>query len=141
MNAPVVGRLVGAVNAHDLDGLVACFADDYLNETPVHPRRGFKGNAQVRANWTQIFGGVPDIHAEITRQTSDGDEVWTEWDLAGTRVDGSAFGMRGVVIFGVADDTIASARFYLEPVEEASGDVDVHTRRVVQRVEPGEGTP
>jgi hypothetical protein len=26
---------------------------------------------------------------------------------------------------------IASARFYLEPVEEASGDVDRHTQRVV----------
>ena len=140
MNAPVVDRLVGAVNAHDLDGLVACFADDYVNETPVHPLRGFKGNAQVRTNWKQIFAGVPDIRAEITRRATNGDEIWTEWDLAGTRVDGSAFGMRGIVIFGVAGDTIASARFYLEPVEEASGDVDDHTRRVVQRLEPGEGT-
>ena len=39
--------------------------------------------------------------------------------------------MRGVVIFGVADNAIASARFYLEPVEETSGDVDVHTHRVL----------
>jgi hypothetical protein len=38
--------------------------------------------------------------------------------------------MRGVVIFGVTDATITSARFYLEPVEEASGDVDAQTRRV-----------
>jgi hypothetical protein len=38
--------------------------------------------------------------------------------------------MRGVVIFGIAGDTIASARFYLEPVEDTSGDVNAHTRRV-----------
>lgn len=140
MNAPVVDRLVRALNAHDLDGLVACFAEDYVNETPVHPLRGFKGSAQVRTNWTQIFAGVPDVRADILREVADGDQVWTEWDMSGNRIDGSAFGMRGVVILGVVDDAIASARFYLEPVEEASGDVDDHTRRVVQHLEPGEGT-
>ena len=57
--------------------------------------------------------------------------MWTEWDISGTRPDGTAFLMRGVVIFGVAEDAIASARFYLEPVEETSGDVNAHTRRVV----------
>lgn len=74
---------------------------------------------------------MPDIRAEILRQVVDGDQVWTEWDMSGNRIDGSAFGMRGVVILGVANEAIASARFYLEPVEHESGDVDAHTRRVV----------
>ena len=52
-------------------------------------------------------------------------------DIAGTRADGAPFGLRGVVIFGIRDGAIASARFYLEPVEETSGDVDAHTARVV----------
>lgn len=132
MNTQVIDRLVRAVNDHDLEALVACFAPDYRNETPVHPLRGFQGNAQVRTNWTQIFAGVPDLRAELPRTVRDGDRVWTEWDLAGTRTDGTAFGMRGVVIFGVTDDAIASARFYLEPVEVESGDVDAHTRRVLE---------
>ncbi len=34
-----VERLLQATNAHDLERLVACFADDYRNETPVHPAR------------------------------------------------------------------------------------------------------
>ena len=130
MNA-VVDRLVRAVNAHDLDGLVACFADDYVNETPVHPLRGFTGNAQVRANWTQIFSGVRDIEAKVLRAAEEGEFVWTEWDMSGTRTDGGPFAMRGVVIFGIAGDVVSSARFYLEPIEEASGDVDAHTHRVV----------
>jgi hypothetical protein len=46
----------------------------------------------------------------------------------------------GVVIFGVADAAIASARFYLEPVEETSGDVDAHTRRVVGTSSTGADT-
>lgn len=128
---PVMERLVVAVNAHDLESLVGCFAQDYRNETPVHPLRGFTGDAQVRTNWNQIFGGVPDIEARILRTAEDGELVWTEWDMAGTRVDGSPFAMRGVVIFGVTDDRITSARFYLEPVEQSSGDVDDHTHRVV----------
>jgi ketosteroid isomerase-like protein len=119
------------VNAHDLDMMVACFAEDYVNETPAHPQRGFRGNQQVRRNWTQILAGVPDLRAQLLRTAVDGDTIWTEWDMSGTRHDGPAFGMRGVVIFGVSDAAITSARFYLEPVEDTSGDVDAHTRRVV----------
>jgi ketosteroid isomerase-like protein len=129
--AVVLERLLAAVNAHDLDALVGCFAGDYVNETPVHPPRGFRGSAQVRTNWTQIFAAVPDLQATVPRAAVDGDTLWTEWDMSGTRSDGGAFLMRGVVIFGVIDATIASARFYLEPVEETSGDVNAHTRRVV----------
>ena len=133
----VIDRLVQAVNGHDLDGLVSCFADDYVNETPVHPQRGFTGSDQVRANWTQIFAGVTDIEAAIVRRAETDDHIWTEWDMSGTRSeDGRPFLMRGVVIFGTRDDVISSARFYLEPAEEASGDVDAHTRRVVTGKEP-----
>jgi ketosteroid isomerase-like protein len=127
----VLQRLLSSLNTHDLEALVACFADDYVNETPVHPQRSFRGSAQVRTNWSQIFTGVPDVSARVTRATVDGDALWTEWEMSGTRNDGDAFLMRGMVLFGVTDDAIHSARFYLEPVEETSGDVDIHTRRVV----------
>ena len=126
----VLERLLAAINAHDLESMVSCFAEDYTNETPVHPPRGFRGQEQVRTNWSQIFAAVPNIQARVVRSTVDGNTHWTEWDIAGDRADGARFLMRGVVIFGVVDHTIASARFYLEPVEDSSGDVDAHTRRV-----------
>ncbi|MFI5707130.1 nuclear transport factor 2 family protein [Kribbella sp. NPDC051620] len=135
-SAAVLDRLIGAVNAHDLDALVSCFADDYLNETPAHPLRGFRGRTQVRANWAQIFAGAPDLHAKVPRSVVDGDRLWTEWDISGTRPDGTALAMRGVVIFGVEPPLITSARFYLEPVEETSGDVDAHTQRVMHTEVP-----
>ena len=128
--AEVVERLLRALNEHDLEGMVACFAEDYVNETPAHPLRGFTGNEQVGRNWKQIFAGVPDLRAELPQQSVDGDTAWTEWEMSGTRVDGLPFLMRGMVIFRLADDVIASARFYLEPVEETSGDVDAYTIRV-----------
>ena len=53
--AAVVRRLIEATNRRDLTSMVACFAPDYRNETPVHPSRGFVGREQVRRNWVQIF--------------------------------------------------------------------------------------
>jgi ketosteroid isomerase-like protein len=138
--AAVVARLVAAINAHDLEAMVACFADDYLNEWPAHPQRGFRGSEQVRTNWSQIFAGVPDLQARLPRMVVDGDTVWTEWDLAGTRRDGAAHLMRGVSIFGVREGRLAWVRFYLEPVEETSGDVDAHTRRVAGTTTAGADT-
>lgn len=120
----VVDRLVAAANAHDLDALVGCFAPDYVNQTPAHPLRGFRGRDQVRRNWTAIFAGVPDIAARVTAAADDGERVFTEWEMSGTRRDGTPHAMAGVIIFGIRGDQIVSARFYLEPVESASGDVN-----------------
>jgi ketosteroid isomerase-like protein len=128
----VLERLAGATNDHDLDAIVACFAPDYRNETPAHPERSFTGNDQVRRNWEQILAFVPDISAEVIRSAVDGDTVWSEWEMRGTRRDGSAHCMRGVMIIGVVDELISWMRFYLEPVEIASGDVDTAVSRQVR---------
>ena len=129
--AAMVQRLQQATNDHDLAALVACFAPDYRNETPVHPERGFTGRDQVAQNWTQIFAAIPDVRAEVLRCAVDGDTVWSEWEHRGTRPDGTAHIMRGVVIFGVADGLARWARFYLEPVQDGGGNVDDAVRRQV----------
>ena len=129
--AAVVERLLAAINAHDLEAMVACFADDYRNEWPAHPQRGFRGNEQVRRNWSEIFAGVPDLQAQLPRMTVEGDTVWTEWEMSGTRRDGAAHLMRGVSIFGVSQGRLAWVRFYLEPVEVTSGDVNAFTHQTV----------
>lgn len=127
----VVDRLVQATNRHDLDGIVACFAARYRNETPAHPTRGFVGDDQVRRNWAQLLAGVPDLTAQVLACAVDGDTVWSEWHLAGTRRDGAPHEMRGVIIFAVLDGQVSAARFYLEPVEHDSGTVDDAVRRAV----------
>src|SRR6476619_8521648 len=120
----VIDRLVRATNDHDLDALVECFAEDYVNETPVHPGRGFRGREQVRANWQRIFEFVPDVEARVLRSAVDNDTVWTEWEMRGTRLDGSAHVMCGVIVFGIVDDKAAWARFYLEPADEGVATVN-----------------
>jgi ketosteroid isomerase-like protein len=129
----LVERLKEAVNRHDLESLAGCFALNFLNETPVHPTRSFRGREQVRRNWAQIFAGVPDIEAEVLRSSVDRDSAWTEWEMRGTRRDGAHHLMRGVSIFGVGDDQFTSVRFYLEPVEEGGAAVDAAVRQAVGR--------
>jgi ketosteroid isomerase-like protein len=119
-----IDRLVRATNQHDLEALIACFAEDYENETPAHPARGFRGRAQVRRNWEQIFAFIPDIRAEVVRSAVEADTVWTEWEMRGTRRDGKASLMRGIIVFGVSGEAIRWARFYLEPVDESDATVD-----------------
>ena len=123
----LVERLCRAVNEHDIEALTSCFAPAYRNETPVHPARGFEGQAQVRRNLQQIFAVVPDISAEV-RWIADEVTAWSEWEMRGTRRDGSPHLMRGVVIFGVVRNEATWAHFYLEPVQEGGDDVDAAIR-------------
>lgn len=137
--AAMVERLRDATNRHDLDAIVDCFAPGYRNETPAHPSRGFEGQEQVRRNWGQILAAVPDVSASVLRSVVDGDAVWSEWEMRGTRRDGSAHLMRGVIVFGVQDRRASWARFYLEPVDLGGGDVNEAVRRtVIGAASPGQ---
>ena len=131
-----VARLVTATNDHDIDGVVDCFAPAYVNETPAHPQRNFRGRDQVRSNWTSIFAGVPDIAVRVIASSVQGRSAWSEWEMRGTRRDGSPHAMAGVIVFDVFEDRIASARFYLEPVERASGDVNAAVERAMKSPRP-----
>ena len=119
-----VEKLSSAVNSHDIERVVDLFADDYVNETPAHPARGFRGRDQVRRNWTQIFAAVPDIEAQILRADVAGEVVWSEWEMRGVRRDGAHHLMRGVMIFTVRDEKAHSVRFYLEPVDDERSGAD-----------------
>src|SRR5436305_13728635 len=96
----IIERLGDAINRHDLDALTACFAPDYASEIPAHPDRAFRGHEQMRRNWTQIFGGVPNIAATLLRSAGEGDTARADWDWRGTRGAGSAFALRCVAALG-----------------------------------------
>lgn len=129
--AELVARVVGATNAHDVDAIVNCFADDYTNETPAHPLRGFRGREQVRRNWERILAAVPDLHAEVIASAVKNNTAWTEWEHRGTRSDGRAHLMRGVMIFTATGGLLTRLRFYMEEVEQSTGDIDAAVERAV----------
>ena len=123
--AKVMNRLLSAINAHDLDAFVGCFAPDYESQQPAHPSRAFRGSDQVRKNWEQVFAGVPDLTAELVMSAvaDEGVEVG-EWCWRGAHSDGSPFGMQGVIVAGVQNDQIVWGRLYMEPIDRGGTTID-----------------
>jgi ketosteroid isomerase-like protein len=112
----VVRRLVDAINAHDLDAMVDCFATDFAANHPTTPEHSVTSDANVRENWTEIFAAVPDISWEVQRHVVAGDTVWAEAEQRGTTADGGRHLVRGVVIFEVTDGRFRRNTLYMSPV-------------------------
>ena len=126
----LIDRLTAAQNAHDLEGMLACFHEDYRSEQPMYPARTFQGIDQVRANWSALLEGIPDFHAAIVRSAVDGGTVFVEIHWTGTKADGTPFEERGVLVMGIREDRIAWGRLYAEEVEREGADIDAVVRRL-----------
>ncbi|PZV92640.1 SnoaL-like domain-containing protein [Micromonospora phaseoli] len=113
----VLRRMETAMNGHDLDALADCFTDDFHSDLPIHPRRSFTGREQMRNNWAFLFAHVPDLAAEVLQSVTGGDQVWSEWEIHGTTVDGTRYLSRGVAIMWLHEERVASVRFYLDDVD------------------------
>jgi ketosteroid isomerase-like protein len=128
MAEQLVRRLHAAMNAHDLEAFVGCFAEDYDSAQPAHTDRAFRGSEQVRENWSAVFTGVPDFRAELVGVAAVGDTAWSEWRWEGTQIDGGRLDMAGVIVLGVRDEQVAWARLYVEPVERTGAGIDAAVR-------------
>ena len=127
--AEVMSRLLAALNAHDLDAFVECFASDYRSDQPAHPGRAFEGREQVRTNWTNVFAGIPDFQAELltSGMLEDAVEIG-EWRWRGTHTDGTPFEMQGVTVMGIEGRQVAWGRLYMEVIERDGTDIDQMVR-------------
>ena len=123
-------RLTAAQNTHDLEGMLACFHEDYRSEQPLFPARTFSGIAQVRANWSALLEAIPDFRAEILRSALAGDTVFAEIHWTGTKADGAPLEERGVLIAGIRDDRIAWGRLYVGEVAREGAGIDAVVRRM-----------
>jgi ketosteroid isomerase-like protein len=126
----LLDRLTAAQNAHDLDGMLACFHEDYRSEQPRFPARTFQGIDQVRANWSALLDAMPDFHSEVLRTAVDADVVFVEVHWTGTKADGTPLQERGVIILGIPEDRIAWGRLYVDEVELESAGIDAVVRHM-----------
>ena len=126
----LIGRLLAAQNAHDLEAMLDCFQADYRSEQPLFPSRDFQGIDQVRANWSALLEAIRDFRAEIVRSAVDGDVVFAEIHWNGTKSDGAPLDERGVIIAGGSDERIAWARLYVDEVEHQGADIDSVVRKM-----------
>jgi ketosteroid isomerase-like protein len=117
----LITRVREAMNAHDLEGLASCFSENYISEQPAHPDRAFTGTDQLRKNWSTVFKSVPDFKAELLRHAIAKDTVWSEWTWHGTRMDGHALDVRGVIILSADSGRFVHVSLYMEPVQPGAG--------------------
>lgn len=126
MPAPVTETTLRAVldafNRHDLDGIMAHFADDAVFESP----RGaepwgtrFVGKDAVRAGLAKRFEGIPDVHYGADRHylSADGTRGVSEWLLTGTTTAGEELAVRGCDLWEFADGRIVRKDSYWKRIE------------------------
>jgi ketosteroid isomerase-like protein len=127
----VIERWVQAMDHHDLEMAVSCFAPDYRDEAPARRGESVRGQAKVRKNFQALFRDIPDLRAELRGAVAHGDTVWMEWRMYGTRTNGVPFEFAGVNIFGVRDNLLVWGRIYTELVRDA-GSIDAQIERMTK---------
>jgi len=93
----LLDRLAAAVNSHDLDALEA--ASPPATATRPRPTRpgASPGAARYAATGSRSSPSCPTSPPGCC----DGEVIWSEWEMTGTRRDGTAHQMAGVIVFGV----------------------------------------
>lgn len=113
-NAPSVSvdtleQILAAFNRHDLDAIMAFFAQDAVMDMP----RGSDpwgarcvGKDAVREGLAGRFAGIPDVHYSDDRHWFCGNRGVSEWLLTGTTADGERIAVRGCDLWQFRDGLV-----------------------------------
>ena len=109
VSAELLKGFLEAFNRHDLDAIMAYFAEDCVFYMPrgAGPRGDrYIGKSEVRAGLSRRFEGIPNVHYGEDRHWACGDLGVSEWTLTGTSVSGQQIEVRGVDLLEFADGKI-----------------------------------
>ena len=109
-----------AFNQHDLDAIMAYFADECVLEMPRGPQpwvQRFEGREAVREALAGRFAGIPDVHYGDARHWVFGDFGVSEWTLTGTTTTGNRLEVRGCDHWTFQDGKVIKKDFYWKIVE------------------------
>ena len=112
---PILGlidRFTAAINAHDLDAVLALVTDDIVFESTSPPPDGtrYLGRAAVAQAWADLLAATPKARFAIEEQFSDGSErAAVRW-----RYDWGEGHVRGVDIIRVRDGRLAESLAYVK---------------------------
>lgn len=112
-------QVLDAFNRHDLDGIMAFFAEDAVFESPRGPDAWgtrFVGKAAVREGLALRFSGIPDVHYGEDRHFVSGDRGVSEWTLTGTTTAGERIAVRGCDLWEFRDGMIVRKDSYWKVV-------------------------
>ena len=115
-------ELCDAFNAHDLDRIMAVFAEDCVLEMPRGPDpwgARFEGKRNVRDALATRFAGLPDVHYGDAEHFADANANtgMSKWTLTGTTVDGVRKKVRGCDFYTFRDGRVIRKDSYWKIVE------------------------
>ena len=115
-------QLCDAFNAHDLDRIMALFADDCVLEMPRGDKpwgSRFEGKQNVRAALATRFEGLPDVHYGSDEHfvDMDADTGMSKWLLTGTTREGVRKEVRGCDFYTFRDGKVIRKDSYWKIVE------------------------
>ena len=119
---PTLKNLCAAFNAHDLDRIMAYFADDCVLEMPRGNRpwgSRFEGKANVRAALAMRFEGLPDVHYGDEEHFVDetAGTGMSKWTLTGTTREGESKKVRGCDFYTFRDGLVIGKDSYWKIIE------------------------
>ena len=115
-------ELCDAFNAHDLDRIMAFFADDCVLEMPRGGKpwgARFEGKENVREALASRFEGLPDVHYGDAEHLVDAaaDTGISKWTLTGTTPEGTRREVRGCDFYSFRDGKVIRKDSYWKIVE------------------------
>jgi len=106
----LLARFMAAWNAHDLDGLMACMAQDCAFHASAGPEpcgRRHTGREAVRAAYAAIFSTFSDAAWSNDKHVVSGDTGLSSWRFTGTTAAGDKIEVDGCDIFVFSGARIA----------------------------------
>ena len=105
----MLGAIAKGFDDHDLDAIMAHFADDAVFDSPRGPDRWgtrFEGRRAIREAFGARFAGIPDVRYQEDEHFVEGDRGASEWTLSGTTTDGQRIEVRGCDLWTLRDGKI-----------------------------------
>ena len=117
-----LSELCDAFNAHDLDRIMALFAEDCVLEMPRGSKpwgARFEGKEKVREGLAGRFAGLPDVHYSDDEHFVDvaANTGISKWTLTGTTRDGRRLEVRGCDFYSFRDGKVTRKDSYWKIVE------------------------
>lgn len=106
----LLDRFLAAWNARDVDGLMACMAQEcafHASAGPDAEGRKFVGRDAVRASYAALFDTFPMAAWTRGSHAVSGDTGLSSWRFVGTNASGQQVDVDGCDIFTFAGDLIA----------------------------------
>ena len=112
----LVIRFNDALNAHDVDAMMALMGDACVFENTYPPPDGARlvGQAAVRAFWERFFAGSSGATIEIEEIFACDDRCVMRWTYRWQGADGQPGHVRGVDVYRIRDGLLVEKLSYVK---------------------------